>query len=96
MVPQDRDLREVPQAKVRRVAQPLAEYAEEHPNRDRAIAAAYVGGGYTLQEIGDYFGLHYSRVSKVVRTACEPSADAKGRIRSAGGPIPSLELTALP
>jgi len=27
---------------------------------------AYKSGGYTLKEIGEYFGLHYSRVSRIV------------------------------
>ena len=31
------------------------------------IAAAYASGGYTMKEVGDYFGLHYSQVSRVVR-----------------------------
>ena len=28
--------------------------------------SAYKSGGYTLKDIGEYFGLHYSRVSSVV------------------------------
>jgi len=68
-IPGDRDLREVPQAKARGPARPLAHYARSHPNRDSAIAAAYASGGYTLKDIGDYFGVHYSRVSRIVRAA---------------------------
>lgn len=30
------------------------------------IFSAYASGGYTLKEIGDDFGLHYSYVSKIV------------------------------
>lgn len=78
-VPEDRDLREIPQAKARPVAKPLAHYARQHPDRDRAITAAYASGGYTLQDIGDYFGLHYSRVSKIVRAASQVSAKAQGK-----------------
>jgi REP element-mobilizing transposase RayT len=69
LIPGDRDLREVPQAKARGPAWPLAHYARSHPNRDSAIAAAYASGGYTLKDIGDYFGVHYSRVSRVVQAA---------------------------
>ncbi|NEV65393.1 addiction module toxin RelE, partial [Thiorhodococcus minor] len=36
---------------------------------DQAIAAAYASGGYTLKQIGDYFGLHYARISRIVRAA---------------------------
>jgi hypothetical protein len=43
------------------------------------IVAAYVSGGYTLQDIVDYFGLHYSRISKIVRAAGQASTKAKGK-----------------
>ncbi len=68
-LPTDRDLSEVPRAQRRPPAKPLAEYAALHPDRDVAIAAAYASGGYTLKEIGEYFGLHYARVSRIVRGA---------------------------
>jgi hypothetical protein len=68
-LPPDRDLREVPQAKRRPTAMPLTEYARDHPQRNDAIVAAYRSGGYTLRDIGDFFGMHYSRVSKIVQAA---------------------------
>jgi DNA-directed RNA polymerase specialized sigma24 family protein len=68
-IPEGIDLEQVPQARAREAAKPLAEYARQHPERDAAIAAAYESGGYTLRELGEYFGLHYSRVSKVVQAA---------------------------
>ena len=76
-IPADRDLREVPQAKARQPAQPLAHYARAHPDRNRAIAAAYASGGYTMQDIGDYFGVHYSRVSRIVGAAEKAKRTAK-------------------
>ncbi|MEA3276072.1 MAG: hypothetical protein U9Q81_12415 [Pseudomonadota bacterium] len=78
-VPKGRDLREIPQAKVRPIAKPLAHYARKHPDRNRAIAAAYASGGYTMQEIGDFFGLHYSRISKIVQAASGARAKARGK-----------------
>ncbi len=68
-VPPDRDLREIPQARSRPVAKPSSVYARKYADRDGAIAAAYASGGHTMKDIGDYFGLHYSRVSKIVRHA---------------------------
>ena len=65
--PEESDLREIPQARARPPARPLAEYDSQHRERDAAISAAFASGSYTQQEIGDYFGLHYSRVSKIVR-----------------------------
>jgi len=31
------------------------------------IYHAYASGGYSLKAIGDYVGLHYSRVSQIVK-----------------------------
>jgi REP element-mobilizing transposase RayT len=70
-LPNDRDLSEVPHAQRRPPARPLADYAALYPTRDAAIAAAYASGGYTLKAIGEYFGLHYARVSRIVRRARE-------------------------
>jgi len=63
---QEGNLSEVPQKQRRRAALPLAEYAQRFNNRNDAIRAAYASGGYTLKEVGDYFQLHYSRISKIV------------------------------
>ena len=76
-LPQNRDLREVPQAKRRVPAKTLLEYARECPRRNDAIVAAYRSGGYTLQDIGDFFGIHYSRVSKIVQAAYSELRGAK-------------------
>ena len=76
-VPQDRDLREVPQAKPRAVPRALADYARRYPDRDRAIAAAYASGGYTMREIGDHFGLRYSRISKILGTLASTGPEAR-------------------
>ncbi|MGB5734626.1 MAG: transposase, partial [Thiohalocapsa sp.] len=78
-LPQKRDLREVPQAKRRPTAKPLPEYAREHLKRNDAIVAAYRSGGYTLRDIGDFFGIHYSRVSKIVQAADVVRRQARGK-----------------
>jgi REP element-mobilizing transposase RayT len=78
-LPQNRDLREVAQAKRRPTAKTLPEYAHDHPQRNDAIVAAYRSGGYTLRDIGDFFGIHYSRVSKIVRDADAAARKAKGK-----------------
>jgi predicted DNA binding protein len=33
------------------------------------MAAAYVSGAYTMKAIAEYFGVHYSTVSRAVRRA---------------------------
>ncbi|MGB5833984.1 MAG: addiction module toxin RelE, partial [Thiohalocapsa sp.] len=81
LLPQTRDLREVPQAKRRPPAKPLSEYRRDHRQRNDAIVAAYRSGGYTLRDIGDFFGLHYSRVSKIVQAADAARRGENGRPR---------------
>ena len=81
-VPKGRDLREIPQTKARVTAKPLDYYAHRHANRNRAISAAYASGGYTMQNIGDFFGLHYSRVSKIIQADDQARARAKAQGRT--------------
>lgn len=59
-------LSEIPQAQQRPVARSLSWYLKKHKDRDRAILEAYRSGGYSMREIGDKFGLHYSRVSRII------------------------------
>jgi hypothetical protein len=50
-------------------------YEQQYHVRDQAIVQAYASGGYSLKAIGDHFGSHYSRISRIVRRTRE----AKGR-----------------
>ena len=67
MVDGNKDLSEVPMAQRRLPPKPLSEYEASNIGRNTAIVAAYQSGGYTLKEIGDYFGLHYSTVSGILK-----------------------------
>ena len=60
-------LREVSMAHRRSVALPLDEYQTLYPNRDEAMARAYLSGAYTMAEIGTHFRIHYMTVSRAVR-----------------------------
>jgi len=42
---------------------------EAKVKRDRSINAAHMSHGYTLKEIADYLGIHYTTVSKVIAKA---------------------------
>ena len=55
-IPTNRDLTELPQARQRPPAKPLADYVRQSPERNDAIAAAYRSGAYTLRDIDDFFG----------------------------------------
>jgi len=64
---QDKDLSEVPLSQRRAMPKALSEYRKRHKDRNTAIVQAYQSGGYTLKQIGEYFGLHYSTVSGIIR-----------------------------
>jgi putative transposase len=81
-VPNELDLREVPQAKRRSVPRSLPEYERAHADQDEAIKATYASGGYTMKEIGDYFGLHPSRVSKIIRGAPGPGGQVQAHVKT--------------
>jgi REP element-mobilizing transposase RayT len=61
-----KDLSEIPARQRRAPPKPLPVYVARK-DRDAAIAEAYASGGYSMKEIGDHFGLHYSYVSRIVR-----------------------------
>ena len=62
----DVDLSEVPRPQHRPAALPIAHYASRANSRQEAMARAYASGQYTLRQIADYFGVHYSTVSRVL------------------------------
>jgi len=63
----DADLSEIPSSQKRQVAQPLEYYEKKGRSRDDSITLAYESGGYSMKEIGEYFDIHYSRVSRIVK-----------------------------
>lgn len=63
----DKDLSEIPLSHRRPKPKSLEHYVNSTNSRNNAIVIAYAGGGYTLKEIGDYFGIHYTTVSGIVK-----------------------------
>lgn len=69
-------LQEVPRAQRRPVAKPI-EYYKRHASTPLVgMALAYLSGDYTMKAIADYFGVHYSTVSRAVK---EYEAESKMR-----------------
>ncbi|GAB1233764.1 hypothetical protein UT5_01570 [Ferrigenium sp. UT5] len=64
--PEKQDLSEIPLSQRRAMAKALEHYAAKGSSRDEAIANAYNSGAYSMKEIGNHFGLHYSRVSRII------------------------------
>ncbi len=63
----DKELSEIPSSQRRPKAKSLESYEASSQQRNSAIVNAYRSGGYTLKEIGDYFGVHYSTVSGIIK-----------------------------
>ena len=63
----DKYLSEIALAKKRPMVKELSHYKKKYKKRDEAITAAYASGGYSMKAIGDYFMLHYSWVSRIVK-----------------------------
>lgn len=59
-------LADIPKKQWHEAARSIAYYKQAAGTRNQAIVAAYRSGSYTLKEIGSYFDLHYSRVSRIV------------------------------
>jgi putative transposase len=62
----DTDLAEVPRAQRRPIAKPLAFYQSRYDAR-KGMALAYLRGDYSMKAIAEFFGVHYSTVSRAVK-----------------------------
>ena len=65
----NKDLSEIPSLQARPRPKQLTEYMRSGKDRNSAIAQAYQSGGYTLKEIAEFFGLHYSTISVIVKNS---------------------------
>jgi len=63
----DKQLGEIPSSQRRSKPKALSKYELSSQDRNTSIIESYQSGGYTLKEIGEYFGLHYSSVSGIIK-----------------------------
>jgi putative transposase len=63
----DEEIGELSKAHRRSIALSLEEYKIQYPDRDEAMAKAYLSGAYTMAEIGRFFRVHYMTVSRAVK-----------------------------
>lgn len=66
LIDDEKVLDEIPSTQRRPEPKALSVYESSSKDRNSAIYLAYMTGGYTQKEIGDYFGLHYSSVSGII------------------------------
>ena len=62
----EKELDEIPSSQRRPLPKKIAVYEGETKSRNEAIVKAYLSGGYTLRELGNHFGLHYSTISSII------------------------------
>jgi putative transposase len=63
----DKELVQIPLAQRRRLPPSLAVIERQAADRNAAIIAAHATGGYSYQQIADYFGVYFTTVGKIVR-----------------------------
>lgn len=61
------DVVQIPLAQRRRAPPSLAVIERQAADRNAAMIAAHATGGYSYQQIADYFGVYFTTVGKVVR-----------------------------
>ncbi|MBI2987988.1 MAG: transposase [Deltaproteobacteria bacterium] len=59
----------IPRVQRRGPAPTLKLIETRHKDRNRAVVAAYETGQYSYQHIGEYFGMHFTTVGRIVRAA---------------------------
>ena len=64
----DVDLSEIPSSQKRKLVKPVKDYLDQAASRNEGIYRAYQSGGYSMKAIADATGLHYSSVSKVIKS----------------------------
>jgi putative transposase len=64
--PQDSLFREVAKVQRRATVMSLPEYQAKYPQRDLAMAQAYLSTAYTMAQIAEHFRVSYRTVSRVV------------------------------
>ena len=63
----EQSLKDIPKKQKQAPIKPLSYFAKQYKTRDECMAQAYLSGHYTLEQVGEYFGLSYATVSRAVK-----------------------------
>lgn len=63
----DQSLQDIPKPQKQLPPKPFSYYEGKHLVQKRAMAEAYRSGHYTLQQVGEHFGVSYATVSRAVK-----------------------------
>ena len=67
LISKKQDLDDIPALQKRATPKPISYYQKKYKNEKQAITQAFLSGGHTLKEIGDYYGKHYTTISRIVK-----------------------------
>ena len=65
----DQSLKDIPKKQKQVPAKPITYFAERYKTRDEGMTQAYLSGHYTLEQVGEHFGVSYATVSRAVKRA---------------------------
>ena len=67
LVSKKQDLDDIPALQKKAIPKPISYYQNNCKSESQAITQAFLSGGHTLKEIGDYYGKHYTTISRIVK-----------------------------
>ena len=68
----EQSLKDIPKLQKQSAIKSLEYYKKRYPIRNEAMAKAYLSGHYTLEAVGEIFGVSYATVSRAVKSIeCE-------------------------
>lgn len=65
----EQSLKDIPKKQKQAPVKPLSYFEERHKTRDESMAQAYLSGHYSLEQVGEHFGVSYATVSRAVKKA---------------------------
>lgn len=63
----EQSLKDIPKKQKQSPVKPLSYFAERYKERDESMTQAYFSGHYTLEQVGEHFGVSYATVSRAVK-----------------------------
>ena len=63
----EQSLKDIPKLQKQAPIKPLDYYENRYPERNEAMAKAYLDGHYTLESVGSHFGVSYATVSRAIK-----------------------------
>jgi len=73
----DQSLNDVPKKQKLKPIKSLDYYLSEYKIRNEAMAKAYLSGHYTLEKVGEHFGVSYATVSRAVKKIENKASNVK-------------------